>query len=272
MSATARPSDADVPPGAVRVRASLPVAPGRSRASALLSLLIHAAIIVVLARVGLEEATTRGNPLSALFDQQPGGGGGGGTGGVAFVAIPPPPPPPPPPEEQVVPPEITPTVVPPVEPEPELKPVPTPPPPAPDTTPAGPPGGTQGTGGGSGGGEGTGTGPGTGSGVGPGSGGGSGGGTGGGGQRGSPPQARQLILPPLDGVPKSLRGKSVLVTFRIDVEGRVSDIDVVPPISDRGFARKFDETMRGYRFRPARDANGVAVPGILPLTVTWPER
>jgi protein TonB len=270
VTTTAGPSNADAPPGAVRVRAFLPLDRRRSPLSAALSFAIHVGIILLLVRFGVREATTRGNPLTSLFDQQPGGGGGGGTGGVAFIAIPPPPPPPP--EEIIVPPAVVPTVVPPVDPEPEIEPVPTPPPPAPDTVPAGPPGGTQGSGGGSGGGQGTGTGPGTGSGVGPGSGGGSGGGTGGGGQRGSPPQARQLILPPLDGVPKSLRGTSVLVTFRIDAEGRVSDLDVAPPISDRGFARKFDETMRGYRFRPARDANGVAVPGLLPLTVTWPER
>ena len=51
-------------------------------------------------------------------------------------------------------------------------------------------------------------------------------------------------------------------------DDRVADIDVVPPIPDRGYARKFDEAMRGYRFRPARDADGVAVAGILKVEVT----
>lgn len=236
----------------------------------MLSVVVHAAVVLLLVRVGLETASKRGNPLTKMFDQKAGGGGGGGTGGSEFIAIAkPPPPPPPPPEPVVTPPVVVPKVVPEVEPKPDLKP-PAEIPPI-DSTPPGPPGSMAGTGGGSGGGAGTGSGTGTGSGVGPGSGGGTGGGTGGGGKRGVPPTNRSLILPPIDGVPKSLRGKSVEVTFHIDADGRVSDIDVIPPIEDRKFASKFDETMRGYDFHPARNPDGLAVPGITIVTVTFPK-
>lgn len=254
--------NADIPHGGVRVRASLPAAADRSGLAAFLSLAVHAGLVLLLIRVGVSMAVERG-ALSSLFDQQPGGGGGGGTGGDAFISIPPPPAPP---VEEIVPPTVVPTVVPRVEPQPEFKPAVTPPP---DSVPAGPPGGTTGTGGGSGGGEGTGSGPGSGSGVGPGSGGGTGGGTGGGGKRGTPPESQQLIIPPIDNVPKSLRGKSVEVTFSIDARGTVRDIAVAPPISDRKYSAKFDETMRNYRFRPARDAEGMVVVGVTTLTVTF---
>ncbi len=220
----------------------------------------------MLVRVGIQEAAERGNPLFDLL-QTPGGGGGGGSGGAGFVALVPPPPPPPP--EVIDVPVVTPTIIPEPTPEPEVPPPITPPPPAP--APVGAATGTQGTGGGTGGGEGTGTGPGSGSGVGPVSGGGTGGGTGGGGERGSPPASRTMIWPPVDRIPRTLRGKSVEVTFYIDAQGIVTDLNVAPPIADRGYARKFDEAMRIYRFRPARDADGRIVAGVTTITVSFPE-
>ncbi|MBA2291607.1 MAG: energy transducer TonB, partial [Gemmatimonadales bacterium] len=114
---------------------------------------------------------------------------------------------------------------------------------------------------------GTGQGTGTGSGTGAGSGGGTGGGAAAG-SRGTDPVSRQLMLPPLDS-PKSLRGRTVAVTFVVSAEGRVLDIAVVPPIADRGFSRKFDEVMRAYRFYPARDPSGAAVPGTTTVDVTF---
>lgn len=229
-----------------------------------MSVAMHLVLILAVLRFGLQEAVERGNPLFD-FDQLPGGGGGGGTGGAGFVALAPPPPPPPVAAEDV--PLVTPTEIPQVAEEPPPTPEPTPPPP-----PSGTPAGTEGTGGGSGGGEGTGTGPGTGSGVGPGSGGGSGGGTGGGGQRGRPPESRALIVPPIDNTPRALRGQQVEVTFYIDAAGAVTALQVVPPIADRGYARKFDEAMRLYRFKPARDADDRAVAGVLVMTVHFPGR
>jgi protein TonB len=189
-----------------------------------------------------------------------GGGGGGGQGGTAYVMLEPPPPAPPPPPE-TVPVELPvtkPEVVPP--PPPDLKPIA-----AVDSGPTS----TQlsaGSGGGTGGGQGTGNGPGTGSGVGPGSGGGSGGGTGTG-QGGSPPVNRQMIIPPLD-APKSMRGKAVQVVFTVDTLGRVADLDISPQIADRGYARRFDEVMRAYRFAPARDADGHKISATILYSIT----
>lgn len=262
---TRRPAaatDAGAPEGSVRVRASLPDTGRRSPLGVVLSLALHVGVVLLALRVGAVAVETRGNPFAA-FVERFGGGGGGGTGGdVAFI-IPPAAPPAPAPEVPV--PEVVPTVVPQVVPTPdpviELPPVPVPVPTAPGTA------GSAGTGGGSGGGAGTGQGPGTGAGTGPGSGGGAGGGLGGGGRAGSPPTSRTFIVPPID-APRSLRGRTVDVTFHVDATGRVTDIDVVPPIADRGYARKFDEAMRGFRFRPARDGDGSPVAGVVTMSVT----
>lgn len=247
--------------GSVRVRASLPVTTRRSPLSALGAILFHTLVIWLLIRAGTTIIEPRGE-LGRMLEQAGGGGGGGGQGGdVAFVMTTPPPPAPAPVVETPVP---TPTFVPPP-PAPTQTPTPEPVTPAPAT--AAPAGGavSAGTGGGSGGGQGTGQGPGTGSGVGPGSGGGTGGGVAGGGREGTPPQWN-FMPPPLEGIPKSLRGKSVEVTFRLDATGKVLDFDVVPPITDRGYARKFAEAMRDIRFRPARDGDGRPVPGTITLS------
>lgn len=265
MTSTPQAADADVPTRDVRVRAFLPTEHRRARLTAAVSLLVHALAIAVLVRVGLETAEERGRIANAL--QQAGGGGGGGTGGAEYVLLQAAPPPPPP-AEAVEPPLVVPTMVPPTDPEPQLR--PEFPVALPDSIPAAGAAGAAGSGGGAGGGEGTGQGPGQGSGVGPGSGGGSGGGAAGGGRRGTPPESRFLIIPPLD-QPRSLRGTSVVVTFHIDARGQVTALEVTPPIRDRGYARKFDEAMRKYEFKPARDADGRAVAGILPVTVSFSE-
>ncbi len=229
---------------------------------AALSLGLHALILLLVLRVGTAAVEARGNPFTA-FVERVGGGGGGGTGGAIAFIMPPAAPPAPPPE--VVVPAVTPIVVPQVVPTPE--PVIELPPVAIPTPAASGAAGSAGSGGGSGGGQGTGQGPGAGAGAGPGSGGGAGGGAGGGGREGAPPTSRTFIVPPID-APRSLRGRTVDVTFHVDVSGRVSDVDVVPPISDRGYARKFDEAMRGFRFRPARDGDGNPVAGVVTMSVT----
>lgn len=121
-------------------------------------------------------------------------------------------------------------------------------------------GDAAGTGGGSGGGSGTGSGPGTGPGMGPadslpe--------------DRSAPPRPRQEVLPPLD-YPRTLRGRSVDVTFWVGVDGRVERVEVSPPLDDARFQRSFLETMRRYRFHPARGPGGSPVPGTRTLTITF---
>jgi TonB family protein len=75
-------------------------------------------------------------------------------------------------------------------------------------------------------------------------------------------------LPPPD-PPKSLRGRQVAVTFFVAADGRVERVAMAPGISDGDFARKFDETMRNYRFRPARSPEGASVPGSVTITVSF---
>jgi hypothetical protein len=165
------------------------------------------------------------------------------------------------PETPVVPPPVvTPSVIP-------------PPTPAPDTivqpqtqasnsdANGGSTGGAAGTGGGGGGGNGGGQGPGTGGGAGPGT---------GGSERGVPPQLKGFAIMPTEGVPKSLRGKDVALRCYVNAEGRVDRWDSDPVIADRGYRDKLDNVIAGYRFKPARDSIGLAVPGVALVTLTFP--
>ena len=76
------------------------------------------------------------------------------------------------------------------------------------------------------------------------------------------------MLPPAD-YPKDMRGRQVEVTFYVTADGRVERIAVAPEIRDGGFARRFADAMRDYRFRPARSPAGAAVPGTTTVTVLF---
>ena len=144
-------------------------------------------------------------------------------------------------------------------------------PPPPDTLPhqaAAVP--TPGTGGGSGGGTGTGSGPGTGPGSGPGTGGGSGtvAPVDSSRRAGRPPEPRQLILPPFD-YPAVMRGRTIAVTFFVLADGRVDRVVFSEEIPDRGYAKKLENTLRAYRFRPARSPEGTPVPGVTTVSISF---
>ena len=258
--------DADAPPAGVRVNASLPGSDRRGRWAPLLSLVLHGLVIYFALRVTASAVMPEHSPIGdAIRIGLGGGGGGGGQGGVAMPQVVPQPPAATPPP--VVPPPV-PTVVPP-------PPVPVPVPVAtePPTTvvpaaAAASPVAAAGSGTGTGGGNGSGAGTGTGSGEGPGTGSGKGGGSGAG-LGGFLPESKFLSVPPIDGTPKELRGKAVEVTFYITAAGLVSDIKVAPPILNKDFARKFDVMMRGYTFKPARDAAGNKIASVYPITFTF---
>lgn len=84
----------------------------------------------------------------------------------------------------------------------------------------------------------------------------------------APPRPRQEVLPPLD-YPRTLRGRSVDVTFWIGMDGRVERVAVEPSLDDARFQRSFLEAMRRYRFHPARGPDGSPAPGTLTLTITF---
>ena len=208
----------------------------------------------------------------------PGGGGGGGGSRVAYITLPPAP-------KVVVPrqtavtappvvrPRVEPDKVPVVPPPTPAAEVPSPPPQPPDTQPPAPAAsaGPAATGAGTGPGTGGGLGGGNGEGVGPGQGPAAGPGPGGGGNAGTvrPPELRDLAFP-FDTPPKELRGASLAVTFWVRVDGQVDRYEVDPAISDREYARKFDEVIRAFRFTPARAPDGTRVAGTTTVTFTLP--
>jgi len=230
------------------------------------SLVLHAALLGVIVFQGHRLWTRTPAPGAPnLFLVQGGGGGGGNR--VAYITLPSSPRPEPQFPTPVTPPETRPEAVPPPAEETEVaQPVPQPV----DTLPAvataetGAVTSASGTGpgtGGAGGGTGPGAGPGSGEGRGP--------GAGGGGGVIRPPELRDLAFP-FETPPKELRGASLDVVFWVRVDGRVERYEVQPVITDRDYARKFDEVIRAFRFSPARAPDGSRIAGTTRVTFTLP--
>lgn len=132
-----------------------------------------------------------------------------------------------------------------------------PPPSAAVGTGAGTAGGA-GQGPGSGGGRGTGTGTGVGA--------DSGAGSGGNASDIFPASPRWTIFPP-PGAPREARGRRHEVRFWVTAEGRVTRVEVTPPIKDSGYRREFTERMMGYLFNPATTRDGRHVDYVASVTV-----
>jgi len=77
---------------------------------------------------------------------------------------------------------------------------------------------------------------------------------------------------PFGQTPKSLRGRHVDVTFWVRPDGRVERIAVEPPIGDAGYLGYFRDVMLTFRFRPARDPSGAAVPGTVTMGFELPTK
>ena len=107
-------------------------------------------------------------------------------------------------------------------------------------------GGGPGRGPGSGGGRGTGLGTGIGSHVGP--------GTGGNQPYVFAPKPRAEMYPIVQ-VPAEIRGTKITIHFWVDARGRVTRIEVDPPISDRAYREALIETLMGWAFYAARTAS-----------------
>ena len=232
---------------------SLPLPQRREGPAAAVSFLVHVTIAILVLWRG-----------AMLFENGGGGGtgprGGGGGGGrpeMSWVALPMPaadraratPPP------AVTVPTVAPPLAEPVK-------IETPPPVLSVTPPAvvGTGDGTSGgpgAGPGSGGGKGTGTGPGTGADAGPGSGGDA--------SDIFAPTPRWAIMAP-PGAPQDARGRHE-VRFWVKADGRVSRVEVIPPIKDSGYRREFTERMMGYLFNPATTRDGRRVDYVTSLTV-----
>ncbi len=125
------------------------------------------------------------------------------------------------------------------------------------------PGAGQGAGPGRGGGTGGGVGPGTGPGTGP--------GRGGDGGTITPPTPRTFALT-LDGTPKDLRGRQILVTFWVNADGSVARVETDPEIKDADYRRRFLDVAQATQFHPARSPAGLAVAATMTMTYTLPTK
>ena len=121
-------------------------------------------------------------------------------------------------------------------------------------------GGSQSSGGagpGSGGGVGSGRGTGIGSNAGPGTGGG----------RGAvlAPEPRSVVYP-VETPPQTLSGRELVIHFWVDSRGRVTKVEIDPPLEDTEYRRKLLESLRQWVFYPARTAEGRPTEGELVVT------
>ena len=240
----------------------------RKRGVWAVSLVAHLVMILLLVQITKDGTWWEPEPIEGEGLDQFGGGGGSGR---QITMIPLSPVPPAAPEVRkpspVVPPPIPPAPVA----MPEQIPPPVPEPPPADTvvvaatTTTGT--STGGTGGGTGGGSGTGSGPGTGAGTGPGNAG-SGTPVDSAKAAGRPPEPRQVILPPFD-YPRTMRGRTIQVTFFVLADGRVDRVVFGDDVPDRGYAKKLEDVLKAYRFRPARSAAGLAIPGNTTLSISF---
>ena len=244
-------------------QARFPEPPGLSFRYFVISVLIHAAVLLALVWVQVSEVE---RPPASGFPGLAGGGGGGGGPQITYIALAPPPAAPSAALEIPAPPRELPLPVPKVkeitknvprviqELPKNVRPIQ-----LARTIGAGAGiGGGRGAQTGSGGGIGSGEGTGMGSEVGPGS---------GGDGVVFPPTVRYTFLPPLPR-PSSVQGQTFLVRFAVDAQGRVADVEVEPRIPDRGYRKKFVDTMLRFRFKPAHLSDGTNVAGATVLSFT----
>ena len=80
---------------------------------------------------------------------------------------------------------------------------------------------------------------------------------------------RTAILPPLAQVPGSVVGRTLHVSFWVAADGRVTRVEVDPPIADAAYNREFQRRMMAYQFYPAHTRGGrtLADVVIVPLRI-----
>jgi hypothetical protein len=76
---------------------------------------------------------------------------------------------------------------------------------------------------------------------------------------------RTAILPPLAKVPGSVAGRTYVVKFWVAADGRVTRVEIDPPIADAAYSREFQQRMMAYQFYPARTRDGRNVASIVPV-------
>ena len=81
-----------------------------------------------------------------------------------------------------------------------------------------------------------------------------------------PASVRWAVFPP-PGAPREVRGRKYEVKFWVSAEGRVTRVEVSPPIKDEGYRREFTERMMGVLFNPATTRDGRPVDYIATVTL-----
>lgn len=66
-----------------------------------------------------------------------------------------------------------------------------------------------------------------------------------------------------------MRGRTIQVTFFVLANGRVDHVVFGEDIPDRGYAKKLEDVMRAYRFRPARSPQGLPIPGHTTVSISF---
>ena len=82
-----------------------------------------------------------------------------------------------------------------------------------------------------------------------------------------PAAPRTANVPPLGKVPGSVAGRTYRVTFWVSADGRVTRVEVDPPIADAAYGREFQQRMMAYRFYPAHTRDGRSVANVVTIPI-----
>jgi hypothetical protein len=82
-----------------------------------------------------------------------------------------------------------------------------------------------------------------------------------------PAAPRTANVPPLGKVPGSVAGRTYRVTFWVSADGRVTRVEVDPPIADAEYGREFQQRMMAYRFYPAHTRDGRSVANVVTIPI-----
>jgi len=78
---------------------------------------------------------------------------------------------------------------------------------------------------------------------------------------------RTAILPPLAKAPGSVAGRTYRIRFWVAADGRVTRVDIDPPIRDDAYRREFVERMTAYQFYPARTRDGMNMASVVTVSL-----
>jgi len=82
-----------------------------------------------------------------------------------------------------------------------------------------------------------------------------------------PAAPRRANVPSLGKVPGSVAGHTYRVKFWVSAEGRVTGVEVDPPIADAEYGREFQQRMMAYQFYPAHTRDGRSVPNVVTIPI-----